>query len=768
MSRKKHTSLETSSVEDFYLGLFDKFESEAEWIHNIYRNDDIDFLGINPDKNLSSPSTHKDWINSVYGIHSNKSKDSWKDDSHMGGMKLRSKYITMVAHLMQNLTQDGKISGELRLTKVSDIEELMNSGDLDVPEGTTEDQIAQLVSDVEKRLEKMNDKVLDNKQEAKTEKVYHELVQDYVKYGACSAEIAIRQEKKIRNYSTEFVSDESGERLVPIVKPGFKKSYCLKTVRLNPYRVFLDPRASGDAQAGMGVFKLDSLSRADISDLLQNELYNKKVIHEVLEEEKSDSLTASNSGSYGSGGGEVTSDTEPFEVITFWGKVTKKDLMEWKEEAFASKLTKELKAKHPKLWAEKFASFEIQAIFINSALVLLTPNLLSNEVRPIVYSRMVPVEDTNYGMGVFALGREAGRSMTKLWNRAVDNEVMVGTCMWSLDPAIIDSKTLVIKPGAVVKTKKGSSMIRGTGPNNGGLHQYKFDSVSQALLNLFDRLDVTLDELTLVPRNLSGVSAPDRMTATEVSQNLSSAQVILLNVRRNFDADIIQPDLESTYHYIQNDSNTSSDMLVDANVVVFGAETFALQLLNKQMVQEFLQMAPSLAQMSPDIMNGINWKEILLMTLEGIGFDKTKFINSEALSSQLELAQQQLQEMSQNLEAVQQEAQEVSQEAEKLEKEKVDLENKNFQLTTQSKVESNLLLSKVDVKNLQDQVKEVMKELGETRGEMSKLSSENNKLETLVEGLQLEKIQRHADDEAVKAVDKKKKETEKKVSSNDS
>lgn len=681
---------------DYFEGLFKSFEAAALVFHEQFHEDDRDFLGIPPSGKCNSEDNHREWIKSVYGLNTNKSKDEWKDTSHIGGLKLRSKYNALVAHLMSDILKDGKVTGSLQHTKESDIEELFNKGEL--PGFFSEEQVHQLVQDSEKALDKAEDILLDNKQESSTEAVYYQAIRDLAKYGICALETGVREDKKIRNYAPEIIESPEGGTLKLVPTPSFKDSFLVKAERISPYNIFLDPEAKGDPQSGVGVFRREKISLDELSRLRDIKYYDSKAIIEILDDYHGQISTDAMAN-----GADL--DTKPFTAYRFWGDISRVDLEAWKKDGnkLVKKLIKELESSEDYDYTDKYASFPCQAVLIDSQLVYLSPLLTANQERPIAYGRMIPVEDTNYAMGVFALGREPARVMSKIWSRALNNETIVGSAMFTYDDKFVNVHDIVFKPGGSIKLKSGSTALSGKGRQP--IEQLQFQSVSNALLVLFDKLDLLLDELTMIPRNLIGVSDSSRRTATEVTSNLSSAQVILLSIRRNFDKDIIEKDLADTYHYLQNDKSTPQDALADAFVKVYGAETFALKVVNKQMVQELLQMIPSLSQVAPDLISSFNWTELTSEILEGLGFDKLKFLNTPALKSQLDQANQQLQQLSSQMEQMQKQSQEVQTQLENTTKENQDLKLKNYQLSSQGKVEAKLNLEQMNSKQLQDEIK---------------------------------------------------------------
>ena len=731
---------ENSEIEDHYISLYDEYVSGNDWMHDIFRQDDIDFLAIAPSGRDSSPNNYRKWVGDVYGIRTRHDPQGWKDATHIGGMKLRAKYVAMVAHLYQNLTRDGRVTGALKLTTESDIEELYNRGELTVNGGEpTEDQVRELIDKVERRLEKAQAQVLDHKQEANADEAYHRCIEDLAKYGVCAMELGIREPKRVRNYSTDVIFDEEGGReILDIVsKPSFKDSFVVGQRRVSPYNVLLDPNASGDPQAGLGVFIKERLNFNEVAGLATREgNWDKEVLASLLDNHDPDSIAKSDQNTMDDSRTSlqdmsIPTSTQPFILKKFWGLINSEQLDGWiGTSKILANLKKELIAEHGKeKYSESHSSFEIHLIFVNDKLVYAVPNLYANRKRPVAYDRMIAVEDTNYGFGVMALGRETARAMSDLWSRSKNNATIVGSAMFSYDPAVVDEQTLIFRPGGRIRYKAGSTLVRGSGPAGGFLHQMNFTSVSQELMLLFQKLEGLLDELTLIPSNLVGVSAASQQTATEVTQNLNSAQVILLDIRRSFDREIVAKDLECTFHYLQNDRATPKDALIDANVVVYGAETFALQLLNKQMVTELLQMMPAFLQANQNVVNSFNWKNILSMTMEGIGFDKEKVLNTPELSSQLDQMSMQMQQMAAQMEQANADGQQVAKELEEAEGRIQELMLKNSQLQSQAPVEARLNIEQINNKNLQQELKN---QRAKYEQEISSMKSE---LQALKDGL---------------------------------
>lgn len=713
---------EKSPIEDYFLSLYSEYVRGNEGMHGVFQEDDVDFLAISPTRSNNSPSNYRKWIGNVYGISTNHDPNGWKDTSHYGGMKLRAKFVAMVAHLYQNLTKDGRVTGALKLTEESDIEELHRKGKLEVEGGQapTDEQVQELVEKIEARLEKAEKQVLDNKQESGAEEVYHQVIHDYAKYGVCAIELGIREEKRLRNYTTQVVygEGEESESLEIVTKPGFKETFVVGQRRISPYNVLLDPHASGNPQKGIGYFIKEKLNFTEVADLMSKEgNWDLDAIRQELSKYEAEKLTGGGNQSNTSSGQEgqvsiseasIQAGTHPFILKKFWGRMTVKQLEEsirGSRPIFAKMKEALIKEHGEKKYKKEFASFEVNLMFLNDVLVYAAPNFISNRIRPLGYCRMIPVEDTNYGFGVMALGRETARTMTDLFNRSKNNATIVGSAMFSYDPAVVDEQTLIFRPGGKVRFKPGSTLVRGVGPNGGSLNQLKFESVSAELMALFAKLEGLLDELTLIPSNLVGVSQQHAQTATEVQHNLNSAQVILLDIRRGFDREIIAQDLKCTYHYLQVDPDTEKDALIDANVVVYGAETFALQLMNKQMVTELLQMTPKLIDIDANLRHSLNWKNILVMSMEGIGFDKDKVLNTPQIASQLDMAAQQIQQLSEAAEQMQEQQEASLKEMEQLEKELDSTKLQNAALQSKTPLEARLNIEQIETKNLRQEIK---------------------------------------------------------------
>lgn len=360
-----------------------------------------------------------------------------------------------------------------------------------------------------------------------------------------------------------------------------------------------------------------------------------------------------------------TNKTKSINTKIFYGKVSRKQLLKWEMEELLAKLDQDpFYSDNADLQSPLF-TFEVKAVYVNDQRVYLEPLGTPNKVRPIFYAGMIQLPNTNYFFGMYTLARPITTVMTKVIRRSIDNEIISGSNVFAADPEVMDMGTMKFEPGAFWRTYPGALENSGKTMRD-AIHQFQFPSVSGSLMSVFQIFDALLDEITMVPKNLTGISTAGEQTATEVSQNLSSAQTIILSILKRFDNAMMKPIIESFYHWIQIDENTPSYAIADAVIRVHGADTFANQVINKKMVMEFLNIAPNLQAIDQSTFNKIDSSALITTFLEGLGMEKDEFLRPEDEVNLITQLQQQMQQLTQQLEQMQEQAKEQQKENVKL------------------------------------------------------------------------------------------------------
>lgn len=701
MAQKKN--LHRTEIESYLTALFDHFKTQADLLHTIWQADDYDHLAAN---NVT-PAKGNGALDALVSIASNTyspSDEDWKDQTSMA-IKARAKYLALVAQMAQTMTQGNQLPVDLLPTPRSDVAEsiaaeLVFMGVFQDPEVA----IAQAEEEAKAQLERCRKKVLDMVAESKMVDTWYRAIEDACQYGVCAIETPVRCESYKRVWRTALEMQpapddapeeaglpvEMGEdtmQMVPTLTtlPGFEKKVTIKAENISPYDIYLDPTADGDAQKGDAVIRQSRLSYTDLAPLINKDGFDVEVLKEILDDGSADSSQTEATGQARRvQEHSLAVGNNQYEVITYWGTTTRKQIKDWGQ---SDKRVKNFLKEYDELRdtmlpmdekdaEDDYSCVSYKAITVRGRLVYLSPLTTVDGRRPIIYHRLIPLKGTNYGFGMYALMRPITQAMTKLWRRAVDNELLVGTTLFAVDPSVIDMSTWEIKPGAVMRYKPGLSLAAGAMKGT-GVDQVRFESVSQALLALFDRLDMMADEVSMVPKNMLGVTLSGDQTATESAQNYTSAQTNILHVLRGFDDNVVRETVESLYHYLQADVRsednpdglTAPNETADGQVRAYGAETFMLQLINKRMTNELLQLLPVLEQVAPGVTSSINIPEVIRRVMKGLGFEPDEVMRIPAIAEEIAQLNQQIMELTQMVEQAQAQMQMQAEEQQKSEKE---------------------------------------------------------------------------------------------------
>ena len=686
--------------------LYEKFKADHETMQAVWEADDYDFMAAEPTGYVLESLLHKP--------PNEADPDAWRDKTCMS-MKARTKLSAFEAQMAQQLLQDDQLPIGLKLSDESDFEEAFRKH---IPEyfAPTEDEVKYIRDQQKPLLEKWKKRLFDAARENNYVGKVLKFIHLYGKYGACAIHAGIPKKKKIRAFM--YAVSEEASQVNPDGTPaGMEMDAESRYTPLNdivesttldidvyePLHCILDPGANADPQCGAAVFLTDRIDRFELAGLKDFEGYDGNTIRALLE--GTSALTEHSSGAtYERTIGEITfgsSDVnERWDRVICYGRMLFRDILEMEEFKDDKKLTK-LVAELKELDTDEYDVVDFKATIVDNICVEL---IRWEGDRPVSYDTLVHLYGTNYGFSILSLCRPITTSMTRLWRRAVDNETVVGNAMLAVDEAMIDMSTMVIRPGQIIKNKAGASVMGGRG--SGVAQVGPFQSVSAYLLALFDKLDQMMDEMSMIPRNLTGLYDPANRTATEASQTLTSAQTVILSLMRSVDKNVLVPMIQHILFQLLRKANPSE--LVDAVVYAFGAETFIIRMLNKKMIQELLMVMPGIIQHHPGAATEINWGEVVAEYLESLGMDVEKFRNTPEIQGQLKYLTEQLQQAAQQLEA----AAKMEKEHEKMKGELDEAERELFDYKSKNAVENQLTLERVQNENLTQEVKDLRAQLG--------------------------------------------------------
>lgn len=128
-------------------------------------------------------------------------------------------------------------------------------------------------------------------------------------------------------------------------------------------------------------------------------------------------------------------------------------------------------------------------------------------------------------------------------------------------------------------------------PNKKAVEFFQPDSNAQSLMGVFDKFSTMLDDVSTIPRYLTGGGANSGAgrTASGLSMLINNANKTLQNVADNIDNDILMPALTQLYDYVMLTDDTGM-LRGDENIVVSGVRQAAKQEQDMTRQLEFLQL----------------------------------------------------------------------------------------------------------------------------------------------------------------------------------
>lgn len=177
-------------------------------------------------------------------------------------------------------------------------------------------------------------------------------------------------------------------------------------------------------------------------------------------------------------------------------------------------------------------------------------------------------------------------------------------------------------------------------PGSGAIPAVSFfqpQSNAAELLGIFQRMSEMADEVSAIPRYLTGSGTPGGAgrTASGLSMLMNNANKMQQQVASNVDLDIFEPTLQETYDLLML-TGAGEDLRGDESIVVKGASNVLAREAERARQLEFMQITanPVDAQLL-----GLRGRATLLRSIsQGIGLDGAQLVPSEA---QIEMMQRQ-------------------------------------------------------------------------------------------------------------------------------
>lgn len=673
--------------------LIKSFRDSQEWMYDIFRQDEIDHAAVTQvdmqDEGAQEAFLANPYAFIPFGVSDESLADTWRSTFNASVFS-RVKAIALTAHIAQAYEHNHRSPISIIPTELSDAEE---------QEGLTEEQLKEVMVKVQRQTDRSTRKVTDMMQEGG---VFTELKKSYMYFclfGIACGEYGLYKEKKSVKFSRPVI-DGITTPLRGDLTTVSKRTYCVEVT--SPYDIVLDPSANGDPQAGAGCYRVRKLNLFDVQrwadDMLNLQengemfLFSYDAVTALIEAQKDPyrvngtyqgiSNTSEDSLAEQVHGGE---DNRVFRMYTVYMQVFRKDLIEWEADELIRALDADVFYRKPR--PKPTDSYEIEAVVINDVLVFAAPNPSPDKRRPIFWAGRIPVYGTNYAFSIYSITRPLTKELSRLIKNALDNTSLTSNFMVAVDETRVDSSAITFEPGAKIPVRR--DIGEATGDVRQAIQQLVLTPVNSEIFQLYQLLMVALDEVSNVPKNMTGFSSGTK-TAFEVGQNLSSAQTVTLDQVKTLDDKMYKPIVEHCYLSMLEDENVPDEFKSDFTVVVNGAQTFSRMILEKQKKLELLQIMASMPQ---EAQKKLDWENLFLSILKDLNMD-----DPETLVNPTETIIQQLQ---QQLDQLQQQAQQMEQQLEK-----VSTDNKRLEL------ENNVLSRMTDLKaeNLKLQIKQGLRE----------------------------------------------------------
>lgn len=170
---------------------------------------------------------------------------------------------------------------------------------------------------------------------------------------------------------------------------------------------------------------------------------------------------------------------------------------------------------------------------------------------------------------------------------------MVNNLALASGPQVLVNRDLISPndDGQVYPLKRWEVMLDPSIPDRKPVEFYQPQANSQELMGVIDKFSMLLDDVSTIPRYLtgSGASGGAGRTASGLSMLINNANKTLMNVADNIDRDIFDPLLTQLYDYIMLTDDTGM-LRGDEMIDVDGVRQAAKQDSDMQRQLEFLQL----------------------------------------------------------------------------------------------------------------------------------------------------------------------------------
>ena len=658
------------------LSWFESAYNEQRRFREVYTQDFQDMLAVDTDvaQNKQNPL---DLLQDPSDL-----KRGWKDKTNFGAIKLKAKASAIKAHILEAYKQGRKMPASLAGTPVEDLEEQVIR---QYPGGAVPSEVLQRARELARDgLRKAERYLLDQLVEADFDgETLEEMIDLFVNFGSVAIESPIESVDRRLDHQMVPIMDANGQPIGFETNPTYVKKTVLRTKVRAPWEVCLDTEANGDPQAGRGLAVIDYLATAQLKAMRGDPAIDQSALEEVISKTEEESDGHDDSGHRSTKHerymGIQGQNTKPHEMLSIYFDISRSELLEMKQGDLVDEMDKD------DYYTGADPTYRVLAIYLNRKRVYLKPLHTVTKTRPIHYTGMVHLRGTNFFYGMYSLGRPATLAMNKLWRRAVDNEILSGSTIIAYDKDVVDPQTAIFEPGALWELDTAAASAKGYSRPQDAVFQIHFNCVAGGLMELNTTMDALMDEITMSPKNLSGITESVEQTATEVSTNLSSAQTIILGWLKRMDKRLMAPMIQGFYDHMLMNDMLPSDAMVSAKVRVFGADTFANQVINKRMVMELFQMLPNFVQTMPGAVDKLNMEKVILQYIESLGYEREDVVRDEAGFNMITSLREQNAQLQQGMEQLQEGLKQAEGTNNQLEQQMTQVRMKNHELQLENR-----------------------------------------------------------------------------------
>lgn len=382
--------------------------------------------------------------------------------------------------------------------------------------------------------------------------------------------------------------------------------------RVDPRNVWADPGAGESIHNGKGIYEREQVTAKQIRDLAKQPGFMKEQLRKVLEEGPKQSATLR----------ELTDEDQrdmarlTYEMWTYWGEVDHEDL----ESAGVAVGEK-----------DELRTISACVIMINNTVVKAYLNPLEGGDLPYDFYVWEKVAGSVWGYGIPYLMRAQQKVLNAAWRQMMDNA------------GVSSGPQIVVKPNTIqpadkqwqISSRKIWYATDDVDDVSKAFSTFEFNSHQAELANIIKMATELADQETGVPTIMQGEkgNAPD--TVGGMQMLMTSANVVLRRLVKQFDDMITKPHIRRYYDYNMmygEDEEIKGDFSIDAR----GSSTLVVRDIQNQ---SFLNLLAAGA--NPIYGMYLDTQKLFEKALQAQHIDPAEVFKSEAEIEQIKEQQKQ-------------------------------------------------------------------------------------------------------------------------------